>query len=92
LDAAASESVAQSWSKARELAELFLRACAAGAPCDDLATALAESVLDDDLVRLAFEVLDGGEHRYSRATELASAVLDAAAEGAAGKAKGGNGA
>ena len=91
LDAAVSESVEQSWSKRRELAELFLRACAVGAPCDDLAAALAESVLEDDLVRLAFEVLDCGEHRYARATKLASAVLDASPEDASTKLKRGGG-
>jgi hypothetical protein len=90
LDAAASESVVQSWSNTRELAELFLRACAAGAPCDDLATALAESVLEDELVRLALDVLDGGEHRYARATELASMLLDATAQRVASNPKGGS--
>ena len=83
-----SESVEQSWSKRRELAELFLRACAVGAPCEDLATALAESVLEDDLIRLALDVLGCEEHRYARATELASKVLAATASSAAGKLKG----
>ena len=91
MDEASSEAVEQSWSNARELAELFLRACAAGAPCDDLATALAECVLEDELVRLALDVLDGGEHRYARATELASAVLDLSAQDAAKKLKRGDG-
>ena len=67
--------MAQTWSNARELAELFLRACAAGAPCDDLAIALAESVLENAAVKLALDVLDGGEFRYARATELAERVL-----------------
>ena len=91
LDEAASEGVEQSWSKARELVELFLRACAVGAPCDDLAAALAESVLEDELVRLALDVVEGGEYRFARATELASAVFDASAEDSAKKLKGGGG-
>jgi hypothetical protein len=58
------------------LAELFLRACALGAPCDDLALALANAVVDAAGARLALEVLDGGEHRLARATALAGRVLD----------------
>ena len=58
------------------LAELFLRACALGAPCNDLALALANAVVDAAGARLALEVLDGGEHRLARATELAGRVLD----------------
>jgi hypothetical protein len=83
------EAVDQSWTKTERLAELFLKACAAGAPCHDLATALAESVLESVAVRLALDVLDGGDHRYARATELASAVLNASAWHAPRKAKGG---
>ncbi len=60
------------------LAELYLRACAAGAPCNDLAEAMAKAVLESEVVRLAQAVLSGGEHRYARATELAARVLDAA--------------
>lgn len=60
----------------RALAELFLKACALGAPCGDLATALAEAVVDAAGVRLALEVLAGGEFQIARATELAARVLD----------------
>ena len=69
----------------RSLAELFLKACALGAPCGDLATALAEAVVDAAGVRLAVEVLSGGEHRMARATELAARLLDthASSEGVA---------
>ncbi len=70
----------QAWTSAeapRALAELFLRACALGAPCGDLATALADAVVDAAGVRLAVEVLAGGEHQIARATELAGRVLDA---------------
>lgn len=62
-----------------QLAVLFLRACGAGAPCDDLALALARAVLDAPLVALARAVLDDGDHRFARATELADAILAAAA-------------
>jgi hypothetical protein len=65
----------------RGLAELFLKACALGAPCGDLATALAEAVIDAAGVALAVEVLEGGEHQIARATELAARVLDAGAPG-----------
>ena len=61
----------------RPLAELFLKACALGAPCGDLAMALAGAVVDAAGVRLALEVLAGGEHQIARATELAARVLDA---------------
>ena len=63
--------------RAAALADLFLRACAIGAPCDDLAVALANAVVDAAGVRLALEVLEGGEHRFARATVLAGRVLDA---------------
>ena len=53
MAAVSGSSVDQPWTKSAELAELFLRACAAGAPCADLAAALAESVLEDKAVRLA---------------------------------------
>ncbi len=33
------------------LAELYLRACAAGAPCNDLAEAMANAVLESEVVR-----------------------------------------
>jgi hypothetical protein len=62
------------------LAELFLRACAIGAPCDDLAVALADAVVDAAGARLALEVLAGGELRFARATELAERVLESARE------------
>jgi hypothetical protein len=68
------------------LAELFLRACAIGAPCDDLAVALANAVVDAAGVRLALEVLAGGELRFARATELAERVLESVRHAA--KAKG----
>jgi hypothetical protein len=42
-----------------------------------LATALADAVVDAAGVRLAVEVLAGGEHQIARATELAGRVLDA---------------
>ena len=70
----------QAWTSAeapRALAELFLKACALDAPCDDLATALAAAVIDTTGVRLAVDVLAGGEHQIARATELAGRVLDA---------------
>ena len=63
----------------RALAELFLKACALGAPCSDLAVALAAAVIDAAGVGLALEVLAGGEHRIARATALAARVLDASA-------------
>ena len=69
----------QAWTSAeapRALAELFLKACALGAPCGDLATALAAAVIDTAGVGPALEVLAGGEHRIARATELAARVLD----------------
>jgi len=72
--------VDQAWTSAeapRALAELFLKACALGAPCGDLATALAEAVVVAAGVRLAVEVLAGGDHQIARATELAARVLDA---------------
>jgi hypothetical protein len=74
--------VDQAWTSAeapRALAELFLKACALGAPCGDLALALAEAVIDAAGVGLAVEVLAGGEHQIARATELAARVLDAEA-------------
>ena len=70
----------QAWTSAeapRALAELFLKACALGAPCGDLAMALAAAVVDAAGARLAVEVLAGGEHQIARATELAGRVLDA---------------
>ena len=75
----------QAWTNSeaqRALAELFLKACALGAPCGDLATALAEAVVDAAGVRLAVEVLAGDEHQIARATELAARVLEAAGAGA----------
>jgi hypothetical protein len=72
--------VDQAWTSAevpRALAELFLKACALGAPCGDLATALAAAVVDAAGARLAVEVLGGGDHQIARATELAARVLDA---------------
>ena len=50
---------------------------AVGAPCGDLAMALAEAVIDAAGVGLAVEVLAGGEHQIARATEFAARVLDA---------------
>ena len=70
----------QAWTSAeapRALAELFLKACALGAPCGDLATALAAAVVDAVGARLAVEVLAGGDHQIAHATELAARVLDA---------------
>ncbi len=60
----------------RELAEVYLRALALGVAADELALALADVVLGDDVVRLALAVREGGEHRHARATELAGRVLD----------------
>lgn len=57
------------------LAELSLRACAAGAPCGRLALALAESVLTDAAARLAAEELRGGAYVHARAVDLAERVL-----------------
>jgi len=74
--------VDQAWTSAeapRGLAELLLKACTLGAPCGDLATALADAVIDAAGVALAVEVLAGGEHQIARATELAARVLDAGA-------------
>jgi hypothetical protein len=71
--------VDQAWTRAeapRALAELFLKACALGAPCGDLATALAAAVVDAAGVKLAVDVLAGDEHQIARATELAGRVLD----------------
>ncbi len=72
----------QAWTSSeapRGLAELVLKACALGAPCGDLATVLAEAVIEAAGVELAVEVLSGGEHQIARATELAARVLDAGA-------------
>ena len=77
----------QAWTGAeapRGLAELFLKACSLGAPCGDLALALAEAVVDAAGARLAVEVLAGGEHQIARATELAARVLGAEAMTGAG--------
>jgi hypothetical protein len=41
-----------------------------------LATALAAAVVDAAGVKLAVDVLAGGEHQIARATELAARVLD----------------
>ena len=60
----------------RELAEVYLRAVALGAACEDLALTLARAVLTDDLGRLALAVLEDDQHRYARCTELAKHVLD----------------
>lgn len=89
LGASAGSGVERAWSQSAELAELFLRACSAGAPCADLANALAESVLEAAKVRLALDVLERDEHAYAKATELASRVLDAVGKIRAGKASGG---
>ena len=70
------------------LAELYLRACAAGAPCNDLALALANAVLDNEFVRLALSVLDSEKHRHAKATELAGKLLDAADPECTTKARG----
>jgi hypothetical protein len=61
-----------------ELAEIYLRAVALGAACEDLALTLARAVLTDDLGRLALAVLEDDEHRYARGVELAKHVLDSA--------------
>jgi len=53
------------------LAELLLRACALGAPCGELASALADAVLDSTAARLALQVREGGAHSITRAIELA---------------------
>ena len=60
------------------LAELYLRACAVGAPCNDLAEAMANAILESEVVRLAQAVLRGAKHRHASATELAARVLEAA--------------
>ncbi|MBN1607842.1 MAG: hypothetical protein JW940_14485 [Polyangiaceae bacterium] len=57
-------------------AEVFLRACAVGAPCDELAVGLANAVLDASDARLALKVLESESHRIAFATELAGRVLD----------------
>ena len=60
---------------AREIAELYLRAGAIGAPCSELAMSMAQAVLEEPVVSLAQAVLGGGEHAHARATELAGALL-----------------
>jgi hypothetical protein len=44
-------------------------------PTRENVIALAEAVLEDELVRLAREVLGGGPHAVRRAIELAALVL-----------------
>jgi len=59
-----------------QLADLFLRACAIGAPAGELATALAQAILDVPATALALRVLEAGEHRLARAIELAEHLLE----------------
>ena len=71
-------SVGHAWTpeKLRELAEIYLRAVAVGAPANELAVALADAVLGSELVQLAQAVLSDEQYRYARATELAGKILD----------------
>ena len=55
-------------------------AIASGAVDADALRALADAVLDVEVVRLALEVRAGGPHAVRRAVELAAMVLAAAAE------------
>jgi len=76
----------------RELAEVYLRAVAIGAPANELAETLANAVLGSELVRLAEAVLGPAEFRTARATELAARILDAASSVAiAGRSEGRHG-
>ena len=58
------------------LADVFLRACALGAPCGELAVALANAVIDASGARVAVEILDGGEFAVARAIELAKRIIE----------------
>ena len=65
------------------LAVRYLRAVASRSRlADRYAVELAEAVLELPLFRLALDVIDCEKHTYSRATELATAVLEAYGEGA----------
>jgi hypothetical protein len=69
----------------RALADVFLRACAVGAPCGELAVVLADTVLSHEVVRLAEEVRRGGPHAVTRAIELAEAILRCPADATEGR-------
>lgn len=58
------------------VADVFLRACALGAPCGELAVALANAVIDASGARVAVEILDGGEFAVARAIELAKRIIE----------------
>lgn len=66
-------------------ARAFLAALAGGQPADELAVALADAVLDNDLIRLALDVRAGGPHGFAKAVQLAGAVLTAERAGTATK-------
>jgi hypothetical protein len=63
-------------SRIAALADVFLRACALGAPCGELAMALANAVVDASGARVAVEILEGGEFAVARAIELAKQILE----------------
>jgi integrase len=76
VDASSGFRVGQAWTVSR-LALTYLRAVATGAEnANALAAQLASAVLDDEHVRLALAVRDGGAHAHARAVELASPVRD----------------
>jgi len=70
-----------------------LERAAAGEFSEELALALAASVVARDDLQLALAVLRGGEHQHARAIELAALVLKAAqlAAEAGRRAQGGEG-
>lgn len=63
-------------SRIASLADVFLRACALGAPCGELAVALANAVIDASGARVAVEILEGGEFAFARAIELAKRIIE----------------
>ena len=64
------------------LATRYLRAVASrNRFADRYAIELAEAVLESRLFRLALDVIDCEEHIYSRATDLAGAVLEVVGAG-----------
>ena len=64
---------------APQLARLYLDAGADGQSCAALAHALAHAVVRSDAVKLAEDVMAGGEHAHAQATRLAELVLSAGA-------------
>jgi hypothetical protein len=62
-----------------DLARRYLEAGAEGGPCADLASALAGSVMQSEMVRLAMAVMAGGDHAHAQATKLAELIASAGA-------------